>query len=330
MIEHHLVYQLFNSLNNVTSKPFNKLLTDLDLSANELDKLIATLNSLVPGLLHSNSGIISISHKCVLLDKELILNELSENWFVDPSHIEILTSIESSNDYLRKKEFSSNVVRACLAEHQSQGRGRRGKSWVSPFAQNIYLSVAKRCFMPIEQLGLVSLLVGITIAEVVSDQDINDVQVKWPNDVYCNGLKLAGVLIETNEVNKDYADLIIGIGVNCSMQDASGIDQPWTSLQKLMEKEPDRNLIAADLINQLLISLSLFEQNGFSEFEEMWQKYDYLYGKPVQALGHADINGFARGINEIGELIIETNTGQQAVRSGEVSVRLENSKSELQ
>lgn len=275
--------------------------------------------------INSKDRSIQLMQNVDLLCQNSIQKNLSDKASKNIQHIEILTSVGSSNGYLKSQAMFSKHAHICLAEHQTEGRGRRGKTWFSPFAQNIYLSIARRFEIPAENIGLLSLVVGIALADTLSEMSLDDIKIKWPNDIYWKNQKLAGILIDAKDIQPQQADLIIGIGINVHMQESSShtINQPWVALAQILDSPDSRNQIAAQIINRVLEYSLALENTGFSNFVHKWQSYDYLLGKVVDVKGHvSQMSGVASGINEKGELLILKNGSLHPMHAGELSVRL--------
>ena len=138
--------------------------------------------------------------------------------------LEIFKSIDSTNKYAREKAeqapASGSVV---LAEQQSAGRGRRGKTWVSPFAANIYLSIVWDFEQGAQALEGLSLAVGVAVKRALNAQGVNGVQLKWPNDIYVEGQKLGGILLEMIGDPAGQCSVIVGVGINVAMPESSGL-----------------------------------------------------------------------------------------------------------
>ncbi len=239
---------------------------------------------------------------------------------------DVLLDVESTSSYLMEKmarnALADNVFGFCLSERQTKGRGRRGRQWVSPFGQNIYLSASY--FFPGDVSGLagLSLSIGIAIAELLMDVGVSGVQLKWPNDLIIGGKKLGGILVELSGEMTQGCMVSIGIGLNVGMRasEIDTIDQPWASL---IEEGVSirRSQLAAKLIEDIVAAVTQFNERGFAEFFPLWQQYDYLKGKQLAVVG-ADISGIGAGINESGEMLIQSNGQIISVNAGEVSVRV--------
>lgn len=235
--------------------------------------------------------------------------------------VKIFEQIDSTNEYLLNhyRELPSGSL--CLAESQTAGRGRRGRQWFSPISQNLYFSMLWRYELAeISQISSLSLVVAITIAETFEQLDVSDIQIKWPNDIYYQGKKMGGILIESR-MDSNHAYLVIGIGLNLAMQnvDPNVVTQPWADLA---DYQFDRNQIASMLAKKLQHALIAFPHQPFDEYLPRWQKFDLYYQKPVKLLTEqGDIHGISRGINENGELLLAQPNGIKTFAIGEISLR---------
>lgn len=211
-----------------------------------------------------------------------------------------------------------------LAEMQTNGRGRRGRTWLSPFASNLYVSM----YWPLNEglnsaLGL-SVLVGIRLAESIRQAGIEGVSVKWPNDVYIQGEKVAGVLVELEGQPTGEAHALIGIGLNLSMPERfkQSIGQPFTDIQAHLHTPLDRHKWAATLVNDLRSILAEFTRHGLEPYVATWRSLDHFYGKPIRVLlGQHEQQGIGQGIDSHGALLVEQENGLKRYFGGEISIR---------
>jgi len=232
----------------------------------------------------------------------------------------IFDEIASTNLFLTEggvhqgKQYS-----ICLAESQTQGRGRLNKSWVSPFGCNLYLSVLQHFPGTPAQLSGLSLAIATVLAEVLTQYGAQGIQLKWPNDVLWQNRKLAGILIELGR----HQNAVIGIGLNLAMPDELKQDS-IVDLAEIMKKTPERNKLAAQLIENLLKALEQFKQKGLQPFLSLWKHYDKWVDQPVQVLmGAETVEGQYLGVDEKGCMILQTHDGvKRQFFSGEVSLRL--------
>jgi BirA family biotin operon repressor/biotin-[acetyl-CoA-carboxylase] ligase len=256
-----------------------------------------------------------------LLDQKIILEKLNSRL----DNLEVLLSTESTNSYLLDIAPNHMGKRyAVLSEKQDSGRGRRGREWVSPFGKNIYLSMLWSFQGGVASLGGLSLIVAIAVERALVELGVSGIKLKWPNDVYLDDKKLAGILLEVSGEYSGYCQVVIGIGLNIKLSDhdAKSIEQPWAQLSEHIEGI-DRNTVAATLIGQLIKSIEEFDKHGFENFKEYWVRRDAFIDKEVDLILPDRVrSGTARGVNSKGEFLLETNDGLEAVNAGELSLRL--------
>lgn len=237
--------------------------------------------------------------------------------------IEVLNVIGSTNQYIKEKFTELENGHACLAEAQTAGRGRHGRKWVSPYGSSLYLSMYWNFSGGYAALGGLSLVVGVAVAKALSLSGVDGIKLKWPNDIYALGKKLAGVLIEVEGQIGVGCQTVVGIGLNVSLpKNVAEIDQPWIDLAELTDVPLDRNIIAANLLTTLTETLHIFERDGLAAFINDWRNKDVYANQPVKLIvGKQIISGFSRGIDESGAILLETEQGLKAYHGGEVSVR---------
>ncbi|KJY78466.1 biotin--[acetyl-CoA-carboxylase] synthetase [Vibrio coralliilyticus] len=252
-----------------------------------------------------------------LLDKEILQNSLT-------NRVELIPIIDSTNQYLLDRVDSLESGSVCLAEYQAKGRGRRGREWVSPFGSNLYLSMFWRLDAGMAAAMGLSLVVGVAIVEALEEMGLASVKLKWPNDLYYQDKKLAGILVEMSGQAGAAANLVIGMGLNLMMSEATeGITQPWASLDEVADNQQiDRNQLAISMITTLYKALDDYELYGMAGFVERWNRLDNFINRPVKLLmGPREIAGIARGINEQGAVLLETESGLETFIGGEISLR---------
>jgi len=261
-----------------------------------------------------------------LLDKARITAALPADAAALLGSFEVHQSIDSTNAEILRRGVPGFGAAVCLAETQTSGRGRRGRAWVSPFASSLYLSIGWRFTGGAEVLEGLSLAVGVALCETLRDAGVSGLALKWPNDVLLDGKKLAGILVELKGDLSGPCDAVIGVGVNVALPAAQSalIDQPWSDLASLRQRGFSRSDLAGALLGRLLHLLANYELTGFSNWLERWQSLDAYAGKAVLIdNGVHRIAGQARGVDRHGALLLETGSGIQAVRGGEVSLRLQ-------
>ncbi|MHC6655091.1 bifunctional biotin--[acetyl-CoA-carboxylase] ligase/biotin operon repressor BirA [Aeromonas salmonicida] len=232
--------------------------------------------------------------------------------------------IDSTNQYLLERVNQLQSGESCLAECQTAGRGRRGKPWVSPFGCQLILSMYWRLEQGMAAAMGLSLAVGVAVVQALESLGYPGVELKWPNDLYYQGRKLAGILVEMSGSAGASCNLVIGMGLNLAMPAREGerIDQAWSELRHIQPELVDRNLLAARMLGHLQQAMLTFEQQGLSHFVDDWNRLDHFAGRPVRLLmGEQEIRGIARGIDDRGALRLETSEGIKFYLGGEISLR---------
>ncbi|EGU39791.1 bifunctional biotin--[acetyl-CoA-carboxylase] ligase/biotin operon repressor BirA [Vibrio scophthalmi] len=257
-----------------------------------------------------------------LADSMQLLNQQQLQNSVDVP-VELIPVIGSTNQYLMDRIGLLQSGSVCIAEYQSQGRGRRGREWVSPFGCNLYLSMYWRLEAGMAGAMGLSLVVGVAIVEALEKIGIEGIKLKWPNDLYFYDKKLAGILVEMSGQAGAAAHLVIGMGMNLKMAASTqGITQPWSCLSDVTESAIDRNQLATTLINTLQTALSEYEIHGMQGFVERWNRLDNYLGREVRLImGAREVSGISCGINEQGAVLIRTNSGLETYIGGEISLR---------
>ncbi|MFN3703615.1 bifunctional biotin--[acetyl-CoA-carboxylase] ligase/biotin operon repressor BirA [Thermomonas sp.] len=264
-----------------------------------------------------------------LLEADAIRTALPADVRADLAGLDVAWSLASTNSTLLRDEAPARGCAVLLAERQTGGRGRRGRSWASPLAAHVYLSLV-RCFQGgLARLGGLSLVAGIAAAEALQALGVAEVRLKWPNDLVvadAAGLrKLGGLLVEGGGEAGGTARAVIGLGLNVRMPSAvaAGIDQPWTDLATLRTPAPPRNAVVAMLLAHLLPALRLFDAQGLGPFLPRYAALDALAGRRIRVheAGGA-FDAVALGLADDGALRLrDANGGECRVHAGDVSVR---------
>ncbi len=301
---------------------------DLGLTRAAIWKLIKTLNEWGVDIESDTKKRYRIPEGLELLDKKKILKYLEPNSKSILQRLDIFDSLTSTNDFLLQtiKEKPS-VVHACFAERQTAGKGRRGRSWYSPFGTNIYLSLLWQFEKDLSQLAGLSLVIAIGVIKALQQYGIkDDLGLKWPNDILWQNKKLCGILVETRGEVSEAVNTVIGIGLNVNMPNSINekIDQPWVDIKQITSGEIQRNQLAGLILNNLLLVIAQFEQHGIKPFISQWRQFDLTRDKKISLHTASEkFSGIARGINESGCILLEDSAGKiQQFSIGEVSLRL--------
>ena len=234
---------------------------------------------------------------------------------------------DSTNDQAMLKVKQGRVLPlACFAEEQTQGRGRRGKVWLSPPCSSVYLSLAWKFDLSVNDLGALSLAMGVAVARMLRQTGLEKVGLKWPNDVLLDDKKIAGILIETTQIKNRATTAIIGVGLNFELPVNSPEmpDQPWTDIisELPMGRKPGRNEIAGLLLQECMVVCEDFVQNQPALMFE-YQKYDICLQQVVNVYleDAPSIQGVVVGFEANGEIRIRINNKEQLFNSADISLR---------
>ncbi|USX20052.1 biotin--[acetyl-CoA-carboxylase] ligase [Oxalobacteraceae bacterium OTU3REALA1] len=240
--------------------------------------------------------------------------------------IEVVAETGSTNADLLARIDTLDGPLLRIAENQTAGRGRAGRSWLSTPGAALMFSLAWRFKGPLHRMTGLPMAVGVALAETIASLGV-PVQIKWPNDLLRDGKKLAGILVETQTSRKDGDGAVwavIGVGINLLMPDEleeqigrAVAAAPW--LAKM-----DRNELMAALLSRLAAVLAEFDDTGFAPFAERWNLLHAWQGQDVVILDHGQVlqQGRAAGVDAIGRLMLDTEHGRVEVLSGDVSLRL--------
>ena len=264
-----------------------------------------------------------LSDPLQLLDAESIAAALSPEVRRALKAITVLDTVDSTNTWVGARSEDPQV---CFAEFQSAGRGRRGRSWVSPFAANLYLSLSWRFDEWPPGFTALGMVTAIAAVRALDSLGIPDVRIKWPNDLVAAGRKLGGVLIDIQGEPPGATRAVIGLGLNVRMPAAAAqdIDQPWMDLATLTDGQPpERNRLAAALVEALVSAMREFADAGFAAFSADWQALDLVAGRAVALHSHEQtVTGVAAGVDEQGALLLKTPQGLKRFVSGDLSLRI--------
>ncbi len=233
--------------------------------------------------------------------------------------ISCFDSIDSTNAWLLENGKDGDF---CLSETQTAGRGRRDNQWVSPNSGNIYLSYCCYFNNTVQHRSLLGLVAGIAIAEALEESDLAGHGIKWPNDIFCNGKKLGGILIQTAD---NYEKFVIGIGLNVSLPEESHneITQAAVSLEDALKgKSFDRDMVVINLIQRLLSHTEMFEKLPFQAFLQSWNRWDILHGQAVSFQHqNQEISGKVDGIDKHGRIGILLESGIEYFTAADIKLK---------
>jgi BirA family biotin operon repressor/biotin-[acetyl-CoA-carboxylase] ligase len=211
-----------------------------------------------------------------------------------------------------------------IAETQTAGRGRRGRTWVSPAGNNVYCSIGLNKAIDAEYMGMISLQVGVCIAQVLLGEGYSGLSLKWPNDILLQGKKLGGILIESrfNTANEFY--LVIGFGLNTCLQESvtSQIDRPAIGLNQVSDSGVNRQRLFPELIGSIYDAVNAFQISGIPALIRRFSDLDSYLGKKVSIVSGEEItSGIYQGLEKTGQIQIRTKRGLELFSAAEISLR---------
>ncbi len=213
------------------------------------------------------------------------------------------------------------------ARAQNAGVGRRGRSWTSEKDTGIYMSLVLRPEMDTERVSMLTLVAALSTAKALEQflKDKNHIpHIKWPNDIVINGKKICGILTELSLKDSDIDFVIVGIGINVTNSSfPEDIQNTASSILLECGVEIENKLLITEIWKAFEVYYDRFLQTqDFTDLKQEYESYLINKGKCVKVLDpKGEYQGIARGINQKGELLVETETGFLEVSSGEVSVR---------
>ena len=211
---------------------------------------------------------------------------------------------------------------ACfIAEFQSGGRGRSGRKWISPYGDNLALSVVTVVDRSIADLSGLPLAVGFGMVKALRAQSVEGISLKWPNDLLLNGRKTAGILTEVDPLTSNSTKVVVGAGINiASFPQEDLIGQKATSIGQ--GSTLSRETVAVIIIRAIEDALKRFVLEGLSSIVEKWQEVDEYADREVSLrVGENLVTGKNVGINHAGHLLVKTHSGLEEFSIGDISLR---------
>jgi BirA family biotin operon repressor/biotin-[acetyl-CoA-carboxylase] ligase len=240
--------------------------------------------------------------------------------------IETFSSIASTNTYLLTQAApAASQYRVAIADHQTSGRGRHDRRWISAPGAGLYLSFSYTFAKPPEQLPCLTLAIGVAVIHALQDLQVNGVGLKWPNDIVALNGKLGGILTEVHAGSADAVTVVTGIGLTVRLGEniSFGSGSDWAhravDLTGITGEPPARELLAGTIVNKLYMAFSEFGNSGFAGFANEWQEYDWLRGKEITVdMSARQMTGIAAGVDDDGALLVDSKGGRERVISGSV------------
>ncbi|MEA3411697.1 MAG: biotin--[acetyl-CoA-carboxylase] ligase [Pseudomonadota bacterium] len=318
--------KLIGELSDGHPRAIADLCRDLGVCPEEIRDAIRDLTDSGLPLVNMRSDVIRLLHAVEPLDSWLIQENMPERLRRGITNLEILHQVDSTSARLmRFVSPGDSGIRVCLAETQTGGRGRRGRTWISPYGAGVYLSVRQHIVPGKRCLGALSPLLAVNLADALDEFGVEGVRVKWPNDLVREGRKLGGILIETRVHGDGSLTVVTGMGLNYRFPAAwiGRTDQPIVDLYEVMSGRPvSRNLVAAAIIATVADTVSGVASLDVNDLPLRWRNRDSTMGKVVE-LRTSDrlVRGYSEGIDHKGRLLLRTNGGTEHFEVGDVTLR---------
>ena len=263
----------------------------------------------------------------ISLDAEAIRQSLGEAVTVRLAGFDVFPEIDSTNSYLMQAPGPApGDVHIAVTDNQTNGRGRHGRTWLSPPGSGLCLSLAYTFAQQPNNLPALTLAFGLSVIDVLENLNVNGVQLKWPNDLIADDGKLGGILTETQSQTEGAIKVVTGIGLNVDLQDDLdfGIETDWArrvvDLSAIADHLPSRDELVAGLIDALCATFIDYESKGFDGFINEWSGRDWLFGREVTIdTPERQVTGIGAGIADDGALLLDTGEGEcSRITSGSV------------
>jgi len=265
-----------------------------------------------------------------LLDAAALRSALAPGVAARVAALDVFTELESTNrPLLEAPPPPPGTLRACIAEYQAAGRGRRGRAWRTPLGAGLCLSVGWQFADTPAGLSALTLAVGVVVRRVLARVAGVEIALKWPNDLVWDERKLGGILLELTAEGQGGCHVVAGIGLNVALPPEllpSLSDWPRGAVDLATATRgtpPPRAALAIALIEDLTELLAGYADTGFHAYRDDWRAADYLRGRAVRLDEAAGpVTGTAVGIEADGALLIEASPGaRRRIVAGDVSVR---------
>lgn len=250
----------------------------------------------------------------ISLDADAIRGLVSSDVLKDIGQLQTFASIDSTNSYLMQTPGPSpGKISIAATTNQTAGRGRQGKSWLSPPGSGVCLSAAYTFSEQPKNLPALTLAIGLAALKALKGLGARGIQIKWPNDLVARDGKLGGILTEVQSQSSKGVIVVSGIGINIKLGDDfdTVLENDWAKrvvdLEELCETTPTHDEVAAALTTHLTIAFQDYEHEGFLPLVARWSQHDWLVGRDIviQSMNE-QIRGLGAGIAEDGALLIET------------------------
>lgn len=248
------------------------------------------------------------------INKEILTKNLNSKY-----SFEIVESLDSTMDYIKKYAKEDKFNHIVIAREQVKGRGRNGKDFISPKDSGLYMSLILKLDVTLEELMKLSIITSTAIYSAIKDLYNIDLQLKWVNDLILDDMKVGGILCESSVSDTGKVDYItIGIGINIEKYEfPSYLENIVSSIKTLREVEIDKTLLIAKIIDYLELYL-----DNKSDYLEVYKSASYVLGKEIEVINNNEkFSAVAILINKYGHLLVDKSGEMIPLNSGEISIR---------
>lgn len=208
-----------------------------------------------------------------------------------------------------------------IAMHQHSGAGRRGSQWASPLGGNLYLSAGWHFGVSLRRVAVLPLIVAARVADEIESLLPSAIQLKWPNDLFCDGKKFGGILVESQTLSDGVIAAVIGVGINVNTTPAEvRVHRPITSLSEQTGALVDLQAVAEAVTLGIFLACQDVASSSTYDWHGAWSKRDLLLGRQVTLDSPTLSGGVVRGLSEDGGLRVEHQYGIETLYAGEVSL----------
>ena len=320
-MKHHI--EILRCLQNNRSVSSRDLAKQLGISVSAVDECVRALRDWEFGISDLPGTGYQLTESLQLVDENRLREELRSKGLLIEDRLEVLGEVDSTSERLLEcPDRDSLHGRTCVAEFQSQGRGRRGRTWLGVPCRNIMLSMAWQMDRKAERIGGLSLSVGLTLLQRLQTFGAECLQLKWPNDIVCDHGKLAGILVDVLTGPDHRCTVVVGIGINLKNPAviATRLERRVANLVDLSTVPVDRTQLVALIIADLSRTLEAFDRDGFSGDVDAWNACDAYAGLRVKAqINNRTVEGEALGVDTSGAYRVRLDDCQvESILTGEI------------
>ena len=240
--------------------------------------------------------------------------------------LEYFSSIASTNTYLlAQPPPAAGRYHVAIADHQTSGRGRHHRRWISAPGSGLCLSFSYTFAKIPQRLPALTLAIGVAVVRALQHLKIDGVGLKWPNDIIALDGKLGGILTELQSGRGNGVTVVTGIGLNVQLRESVDFaaESDWAlsavDRNSIKQDAPKRELLAGTIVDFLFSTFRKFGEAGFAEFSDEWHSYDWLRDREITVdMPDQQVTGLAVGVDEDGALLVDARNGRMRVISGSI------------